>query len=120
MTAEVRWEQGKFIDTIQDNAQGWLVERENSTFQTTPVRASAEWIVTGVQVGNSPAPFANFGSVAFSSCYATVSGVTGPIGSFSLVQYTMISTSGVATASPKVLPTRDGTNFSIQWLSQGP
>ncbi|TMI26124.1 zinc-ribbon domain-containing protein [Candidatus Bathyarchaeota archaeon] len=117
VSAEIRWEQGKFIDTIEDSAQGWLVEKENSTFQSTPLRATAEWLVTSVEIGSEPAPLANFGSVRFFNCYATISGITGPVGSFSLVQYTMISASGVATAGPQVLPSRDGSNFSIQWLA---
>lgn len=60
------------------------------------------------------------------TCYATVSGITGPIGSTSFPSSTNLWTStmvaessGAAMATPSSL-TQDGSSFSIVWESVGP
>jgi len=71
-----------------------------------------------VNVNGVAVPLTDFGSESFAGCYATVDGSTGPMGSFSLVQYTMVSSAGVTLASPSY--SGDGTRFSILWSNPGP
>ena len=77
-------------------------------------------------------PLANFGSVAFgqdytavdSTCFATVNGAAGSIGSFGadVQEITMVGErSPYATkAAPSALTTPDGTSFTDTWYSAGP
>jgi hypothetical protein len=78
-------------------------------------------------------PLADFGAVWLGqdpgfavipgTCYATIGGATGPIGSFpssKIWTSTMISQSdGALMATPSVL-SPDGSSFSITWKSVGP
>jgi hypothetical protein len=74
-------------------------------------------------------PLADFGTVNFggdytslnATCYATVSGVTGPIGSFSTVQeITMINSAGTKIKAEPSALSSDGTSFTVTWKSAGP
>jgi hypothetical protein len=62
-------------------------------------------------------PLANFGTILWEDCYATVNGTTSSAGSFgSLVQpITMVrDNSQIAGAQPSTL-SQDGTSFTVQW-----
>lgn len=107
---------GKFTLQITDVNGGW-------TFSTTQTsnsakRSSAEWIAEAPWSGGV-LPLANFGTVTFSSCQATLNGHTGFI-SDSAWQYdaiTMVTSSRTIKAQPSAL-SPDGSSFSITWWHQ--
>jgi hypothetical protein len=128
MSATVTYSTGStFTVSITDTTASW-------SFSTTgtvrnAARSSAEWIAEAPSSFRGVLPLANFGTVNFGydntgvpgTCYATLRGVTGPIGSFgSAVQkITMVTNRGVTKASPSPL-SQDNTSFSVTWASAGP
>src|SRR2546428_410774 len=86
--------------------------------------SSAEWIAEAPSSAGGVLPLANFETAYLGqdntglspTNYATVSGVTGPTGSFgpSVQEITMVSSSGTTEAQPSPLST-DGTSFSVAW-----
>ena len=128
MSAEVKYSSGTFTASITDVTTG----KSFSTSATVNAkRSSAEWIAEAPSSNRGVLPLADFGTVYFGfdntnvigTCYATVSGVTGAIGSFgsSVQQITMVKNSRILTvkAQPSALST-DGTSFSVRWVSAGP
>jgi hypothetical protein len=105
--------------SIQDKTSGQSFQQN---FQYTSGKLSAEWIVERPQVNNALVDLANFGSVTFSSCQATISGRTGGITSFSDNRIFMqpqsqnnqsiqlVDVSGV---------TSGGTQFSVNYIAGG-
>jgi hypothetical protein len=116
-----------FTATITDVTTG----KSFSTTQTVnnAARSSAEWIAEAPSSSRGILPLANFGTTNYGhgntgvtrTCYATVSGVTGALGSFSsAVQHiTMVTNKGATKASPSAV-SNDKTSFSITWASAGP
>ncbi len=92
---------------------------ENVTFSTnersrSAQRLSAEWIEEAPWSG-SVLPLADFGTVSFSDCSATMNGETGGIDD-SLWQYdsiTMETSGGADKAVPSALA--DGASFTVTW-----
>jgi len=116
----IRSSSGTFTITITDTTSG-------KSFSTTgtvrnAARSSAEWITEAPSSSSGIIPLANFGTANYGyyttdvsgTCYATVSGSTGAIGSFgsSVQTLTMVNSAGTAIATPSVLFS-DGTSFSI-------
>ena len=126
ISAEVIYSSGKFTVTIKDTTTGKSFS--TSAKVNNAKRSSAEWIAEAPYSGGI-LPLADFGTVSFgsdntgvaSTCYATVGGVTGPIGSFgsSVQTITMVSQSSATKAQPSGLSS-DGTSFTITWHSAGP
>ena len=118
ISAEVKYTSGSFTVTITDTKTGksFSISKKVSSAQ----RTSAEWIAEAPWSGGV-LPLANFGTVYFSSCSATVGGVTGAIGSFgsSVQSITMVTSSGATKAAPSDL-SRDGSSFTVTWASSGP
>ena len=133
--ASITFNGGAFTDSITDSTTG-------TSFQVTSTvpkaqETSAEFIIEAPTVCKllkcKLAPLADFGTVGFGqdntgvtttlNCAATVSGVTGPIGSFgsAVQQITMI---GQAASQPIKAQasalSSDGTSFTDQWLLRGP
>ena len=83
--------------------------------------SSAEWVAEAPYSGGI-LPLADFGSVTFASCEATVSGVSGPIGPFSkgnVSEITMVGSNGQVKARPSALSATNDS-FSDAWMSAGP
>jgi hypothetical protein len=91
--------------------------------------SSAEWIVEAPW-NSGVLPLANFGLAEFGqrytrqtgTCYATVSGKTGAIGSFnpaSVIQIDMVTSSGATKANTSLL-SKDGSSFTDAWYSLEP
>ncbi len=107
---------GEFTLQITDGNMGW-------TFYTTQTsksakRSSAEWIAEAPWFGGV-LPLANFGTVTFSSCQATLNNHAGSI-SDNAWQYdaiTMVTSSGTIKAQPSNLFS-SGSSFSITWQHQ--
>ncbi|HVP17111.1 MAG TPA: G1 family glutamic endopeptidase [candidate division Zixibacteria bacterium] len=92
-------------------------------------RSSAEWIAEAPSSYFGVLPLANFGTINFGSdstkvaatCFATIGGATGNIGSFTsaVQEITMVSRRNAVKALPSTLSS-DGTSFSVTWESAGP
>lgn len=127
MSASVTFNQGSNTFTVQitDVTAGQSVSQTGSVSGAT--ESSAEWIAEAPSSRSGVLPLANFVTVNFgtdytavsSTCFATVNGVSGSIGSFgSAVQtITMVGATRHSTylkAQPSTLST-DGTSFSVTW-----
>jgi len=127
ISAEASFSGRSFVVTIKDTTTGQ--SSSTSARVRGAQRSSAEWIAEAPSSSGGILPLANFGTVSYgtdntgiaSTCYATISGTTGAIGSFgaSVQQITMVTNSGVVKAQPSPLSS-DGTSFSVTWKSAGP
>lgn len=85
------------ISLINENTNTWTItikdvtrnEQFKKTFIYNSSRLSAEWVVERPKVNGTVSTLANFESVTFTECIATLDGVTGAIGNFSHVQLVM-------------------------------
>ncbi len=118
ITAEARSSGRSFVVTITDTATGSSFTK--SARVNSAQRSSAEWIAEAPSSGGV-LPLANFGTVSFSSCDATISGITGAIGSFgaNVHEITMVTSGGATKASPSAL-SGSGDSFTVRWVSSGP
>jgi hypothetical protein len=60
-------------------------------------------------------PLADFGTVTFTDCSATINGITGPISDFNWDAITMLTTSGAAVRAVPSGLSGDGSGFSVTW-----
>src|SRR3989454_10868326 len=127
ISADVVFANRRFTTTITDVTTG--LSFSTSAKVNSAQRSSAEWIAEAPSSGGI-LPLANFGTVYYgtdntgvaSTCFATINGATGAIGSFassSIQSITMVTSSGAVKAQPSALST-DGTSFSVKWVSSGP
>ena len=125
----------EFTVTITDVTQGWTYS--TSSVVSGAKQSSAEWIAETpcCQRGGQFLPLADFGTANYgadltsvqSTSYATVSSITGPIGSFgnNVQESIMVSESCAGTpgctvmAQPSSLSS-DGSSFSVAWMNAGP
>jgi hypothetical protein len=129
--ASVTYTSSAFTLYIEDvsTGQSFSITESVASLGYTPAMSSAEWIAEAPSSYFGVLPLANFGTVNFGydstavtgTCYATVSGVLGSIGSFgtAVQQITMVSRRGSIKALPSSLSS-DGTSFSVKWKSAGP
>jgi hypothetical protein len=76
---------------------------------------SAEWVVERPTIGNRVGALANFGSVKFTDCSATMGGKTGKITDFPSSQFTMINRQNVAIVSLSSIG-QDGSSFTASYI----
>ena len=116
---------GAFTVTLTDNTTGQTFS--TSTKIPSAAQSSAEWIAEAPWSGGV-LPLADFGVVDYGqkytrvsqTCDTTIGRPTGPIGSFTgNIEITMVNSSGATKAAPSGL-SRDGSSFSITWVSSGP
>lgn len=114
-TASVRFQpKNSFVLTITNVTK-------NQTYTTTQKSpsanlASAEWIVEAPWSGGV-LPLADFGSVNFSACTATIGGTPGDIGSFTSNQsMDMVNSSGTLKDHTSKL-SGGGASFSVTYVS---
>lgn len=100
----------KWNITLNDLTRNWhwsIFYTKNSPMYT------AEWIVE--LPGGTAGTLANFGTISFSSCYATIGGNRFQIGSQTFVaQDTMTNNADQTMAQPSALSS-DGTSFTVTW-----
>ncbi len=126
ISASVTYSSGTFTVSITD-----ITTRKTfSTSSTVPTaaRTSAEWIAEAPW-SNGVLPLANFGQVTFSSCTASVGGISQTISSFGPMTaatsgtgydaITMTTSSGTVKAVPSGLDDT-GAGFSVHWFNAGP
>jgi hypothetical protein len=116
-----------FTVTIKDITTGKSYTTTGNV--ANAARSSVEYIAEAPSSYRGVLPLANFGTVNYgtdytgvtATCYATVNGVNGPLGSFgsAVQQITMVTSKGATKASPSALST-DGSSFSVSWASAGP
>ncbi len=119
ITAQASFNGRSFTVTITDTHTG--ASFSTSARVRSAQRSSAEWIAEAPSSSGGILPLADFGTVSFSSCTATVGGTPGTIGSFgsSVQVITMVSSSGAVKAQPSSL-SGSGDSFSVTWKSSGP
>jgi hypothetical protein len=125
----IRSTSGTFTVTITDTSTKASYTTKGTV--RNAARSSAEWIAEAPSSSSGVLPLANFGTAYYGygttvitgTCYATVSGVTGSIGSFGSAVQTITMVSSSNSAVIKALPSplsADGTSFSVTWESAGP
>jgi hypothetical protein len=85
------------ISLVNENTNTWTITikdiTRNEQFKKTVVynssRLSAEWVVERPKVNGTISTLADFESVTFTECIATLDGITGAIGNFSYAQLVM-------------------------------
>jgi len=97
---------------------------DSVTFSTTlrsqsARRLSAEWIQEAPWWGGV-LPLANFGTIDFSDCYATMNGHTGTISdpAWQLDAITMVASDGVTVKAQPSDLSADGSSFSVTWYNE--
>ncbi|OLB72739.1 hypothetical protein AUI06_00460 [archaeon 13_2_20CM_2_52_21] len=120
ISAEASFNGRSFTVTITDTSTGHSFSTSAKVHSAQ--RSSAEWIAEAPSSSGGILPLADFGTVSFSSCTATVGTATGAIGSFgsSVQVITMVSNSGAIKAQPSSLSGTNGDSFSVTWKSSGP
>jgi hypothetical protein len=125
MTGEVSYASGVFtltlIDAGADGVYGneaidWT-ETINKDGTSSKQRLSAEWVAEAPSSMNRVLPLANFGTMTFTACQATIGGTTAKISGFSFgyVAIFMVANPKTLKAAPSLLST-DGSAFSVTWL----
>ena len=121
ISASVSYSGGLFTVTITDKRTGQTFTKSASVSRA--MRNSAEWITEAPSGNSGVLALADFGTVDYgedytsipTTCYATLSGQSGGIGSFSSYEViTMESNRGAKEAVPSALSS-DGTSFSVTW-----
>jgi hypothetical protein len=126
ISASVQGSNGAFSCTITDHTQNWSYTASGKVNKAQ--QNSAEWIAEAPWQGGV-VPLADFKSVDFTACDATIGGVSAPIGAFDastnspVDEITMVG-SGTppnppVKAYPSLLgPTKD--TFTVTWEATGP
>jgi hypothetical protein len=126
MFAEVSYgTKGQFTVTLTNRTRGQTFS--TSTKMPQARMSSAEWIVEAPW-SSGVLPLANFGVANFGqsntgvsgTCYATISGTNGAIGSFAnFVKIDMVTSDGALKAQASSL-SKDGSSFTDAFVSPGP
>jgi Peptidase A4 family len=111
------------ITLVDSNLNSWqisLVDLTNGQSFSQNVfyassQLSAEWIIERPTVDNVLSALANFGTVPFSNCEATVESCLGTAGQFSNIQNVMTDRQGAILAEASNLSS-DGSSFSVKYL----
>lgn len=131
ISAQVTYSGGKFTIEMKDVTTGHSFTKSGTVKGAK--ENSAEFIAESpcCSASGNFLPLTDFGTVSFggdstsvsATCYATINGVTGSIGSFSsssVFAITMINNAGTKDkATPSALSS-DGSSFTITWDSAGP
>ena len=112
------------VNLVEGSVNSWSIEISDvtsgdsfqRTFSYASSRLSAEWVVESPTVESNISTLANFGSVIFSDCYATVDNETGTISSFPGYQIVMYSQGGEQLVAVSALNS-DGSGFTVDYLT---
>jgi hypothetical protein len=111
------------ISLLNENTSTWLIEIsdvsrgehfEKTVFYNSS-RLSADWIVERPNVNDTVSTLADFGSVGFSECTATIEGITGGVGNFSHAQLVMVDAQNVQLVNVSQL-SDEGSSFTVSYL----
>ena len=98
-------------DTSHSNDSFSIYENPPQYQDPLPDRSTAEWIMETPGYGGSDAPLANFGTITFTNCNASISGTAVQ------VQALNLNRNGVTLDTTSVLTS--GTSFSVLYDSSG-
>jgi hypothetical protein len=117
ITASVTYNSAKkFVLAIEDVTTGKTFSVTKSL--SSAARSSAEWIVEAPSSSSGVLPLADFGTVTFTSCSATISGVTGPIQtSSSTWQAAEMNIVGSTTEETTGALSSSGNGFTGTWVA---
>jgi hypothetical protein len=114
ISASVTYGSSGFTMAISDSTSGGSFS--HTATQSGTSRSSAECIAERPSVGSSLSSLADFGTMTFSTCKATISGTTAGIGSASHVDsITMVDTRGLTLASISTT-SNSGATFTVTWV----
>lgn len=110
------------IELINPQNNEWKIEikdiTKNQEFSINLIynssRLTAEWIVERPTVNSDISSLANFGSLNFTECYATINSKTASLGDYPHSQVTMINDLSLKLASISPI-SEDNTGFNIQF-----
>ncbi len=111
--------------TLQNSATNtWLIVLKNlsngqtyqKSFQYASTRSSAEWVVERPTVNNVQYPLADFGTITFTACSATIGGRTGSITGFPHSMVNMRGRMGNDLVSAGAL-SQDGFSFGVTFIT---
>ncbi len=111
------------ITLVNPNVNSWQISLNDITngqsfsqnVSYASSQLSAEWIVERPTVNNVLSALADFGTVSFSNCKATVESCPGTAGQFSNVQNVMSDRQGAMLTEVSNL-SGDGSSFSVRYL----
>jgi hypothetical protein len=93
-----------------------------TAYTTAPnaARSCAEWIVeapAGISINGGPSaePLADFGTVNFTNCSATINNITGSINNGNWQNYELVMFDNSKVLAQPSLLSPDGTSFQVTW-----
>ena len=116
------------ISLVDTNTNLWSISIEdltsNTKFQNNftydSQQLTAEWIVERPQVNNALVQLADFGSVTFTDCQASISGKTGGITDFSynyvILDPEIVNNQSVRLVNVSIPPAEGGSQFSVTYI----
>ncbi len=117
------------IHIVDSNTDEWFINITDVTtggsfqrnFSYASTQLSAEWILERPTVNGILSPLADFGSVTFTNCYASLGDVLGGINSFPAIKTVMYSALGTGPDSSRLTGvsnlTANGTGFTVSFLA---
>jgi hypothetical protein len=109
---------GVFVLAITNLTRNvYFVVPTSYTTLSAAKRSSAEWVAEAPSSYSGTLPLANFGTVAFIDCTATINGTAGPISGFTYDPLTMETLTGTVKAAPSALMD-NGSSFAVTWHHQ--
>lgn len=120
VSGEVRYTSSTSLYTVslRDATTGGIFSKSVGSISAN--RSSAEWIAEAPTGVSGILPLVDFGTVHFTGCAATISGVAHTVGGFSNIQLWMVNAAGTGyKASPGSLGT-SAAGFAVVWKSYGP
>lgn len=110
------------VKLVDKNQNSWTIEITDLTsganfsrsFVYRSSRLSAEWVVEAPSIRGNVTSLADFGSVAFTGCFATIANSTGPVSSFPGYQIVMHDSQDVQIADVSGL-NAEGSGFTVNY-----
>lgn len=113
ITASVSYTSSHFVLKLTDQTTG---KSFSVTKSYKPAkRSSAEWVAEAPSSSSGVLPLADFGTVDFTNCTATLEGTTGPISDSSWENAQMTMASGSTTKASTSSLGSSGASFSSTW-----
>jgi hypothetical protein len=116
ITASVTWDgSGNCTLYMADATENWTYGPTEVAGSSSAEDMSAEWVVEAPSSGRETLPLADFGTVTFTGCSATVSGIPGFISGLPVYdEITMVTATGRVKAQPSA-PNTTTDGFSVTW-----
>lgn len=114
ITASVTYSSSGYTMTITDHTNGGSFSTTGNQSGTS--RSSAECVGERPSSGGSLTSLANFGTMTFSSCTATISGVTAGIGAYASTYAITMVNNHHATLATVSATSNSGQTFSVTWV----